>query len=181
MILDRKVTLLLLLISAALGFVGCRDDDVLVPRADRTRGDPSAPAVVQLVSNRPTYRLGETVVVDISISNARNVGSVPFHLRYSKDVLVFLPPGLEGPFMGSDGADTVFLATDIAGGGELVVGISRLNVSHGAVGQGILATLRFQALDPGPCNFEFTGANVKDPQARNLPAVFSSTAVDIVP
>ena len=142
---------------------------------------PAGPALVQLVPAKATYAVGETVVLQIIVSNASNVGSIPFHLRYNKDALQFLSPGLEGPFMQSDGTSTVFLASDTGGGGEIVVGMSRMGAGRGATGSGVLATLQFLAINPGPCNFQFTGASVKDPQARNLPAAFNTAQVEIAP
>ncbi len=140
---------------------------------------PTGTVVVQMVPSKSVYAVGEPVVVQIVVDNANNVGSTPFHLRYNKEVLQYLPPGQEGMFMKSDGANTVFLATDIAGGGEVVVGLSRLGAGQGASGSGILATFQFQAINPGECGFAFTGASVKDPQARNLPAAFNVVPVSV--
>ena len=83
--------------------------------------------------------------------------------------------------MRSDGANTVFLATPTGGGGELVVGLSRMGAGSGVTGTGSLATFRFQAIGAGDCGFNFTGAAVKDPQARNLPAAFHTAAVRVDP
>jgi len=121
------------------------------------------------------------VVVEIVMSNANNVGSTPFHLRYNPQVLQFISPATEGPLMQSDGANTVFLATPTGGGGELVVGLSRMGAGQGVSGTGTLAAFQFQAIGPGNCGFNFTGAAVKDPQARNLPAAFNTAAVRVDP
>ena len=115
------------------------------------------------------------------IDNANNVGSTPFHLNYNKDVLQFVPPAGEGPFMKNDGSNTVFLASDTGGGGKVVVGLSRMGAAEGADGTGTLAIFQFQAINPGNCGFTFTGASVKDPQARNLPAAFDAPPVQVQP
>jgi general secretion pathway protein D len=146
---------------------------------DDAADTPTGTVVIQMVPSKSVYTVGEPVVVQIVVDNAHNVGSTPFHLRYNKEVLQYIPPGAEGPFMKSDGANTVFLATDIAGGGEVVVGLSRLGAGEGAYGSGILATFQFQAINPGECGFAFTGASVKDPQARNLPAAFNIVPVSV--
>jgi hypothetical protein len=139
------------------------------------------PATIRLVPSSPSYRVGDRVNVEVRIENATNVGSVPFHLRYNRQVLEFIPPAIQGPFLSSDGANTVFLATDAPGGGEIVVGLSRLGSGEGASGSGTLATFQFQAINPGDCGFAWSGASVKDPQARNAPASFLSTAVGVEP
>jgi general secretion pathway protein D len=157
------------------------------PQAEAAGGDPAAgdqpagPASIRMVPSATSYRVGDTVVVQVVIENAAQVASTPFHLRYNSEVLQFLPPGIEGPFMGADGANTVFLAGDLGGGGEVVVGLSRMGGSEGASGSGTLATFQFQAINPGDCGFAFTAASVKDPQARNLPASFAPASVTVEP
>jgi general secretion pathway protein D len=159
------------------------EPDPSATQAEPPTPEPAAvtPAVVRVVPSSPAYRVGDTVVLNIIIDNAQNIGSTPFHLRYNKDVLQFVEPGTEGPFMSSGGAQTVFLAGDLGGGGEVVVGLSRMGGGEGVSGSGTLATFQFLATNPGPCNFAFTGASVKDPQARNLPAAFETAVVEVQP
>ncbi len=159
-------------------------DDSSADQQDDTVDDdqpPTGPAIVSLIPSSTTYRVGDTVVVDVVMSNANNVGSTPFHLRYNPQVLQFISPAAEGPLMRSDGANTVFLATPTGGGGELVVGLSRMGAGQGVSGTGSLATFQFQAIGAGDCGFAFTGAAIKDPQARNLPAAFNTAAVRVEP
>jgi general secretion pathway protein D len=138
-------------------------------------------AVVRLVPSSTSYRVGDHVTVEVRIENATGASSVPFHLTYNKEVVRFLPPAIAGSFLGSDGSQPVFLANDIAGGGEVVVGYSRLGGGEGVSGSGSVATLNFQAVAAGDCRFNFTGASVKDSQAKNLPSSFLTAAVQILP
>jgi len=140
---------------------------------------PQGPVLVRLVPSKSVYQVGEPVIVQVVVDNAWNVGSTPFHLRYNREVLEFIPPAGEGPFMGADGANTVFLASDTGGGGEIVVGLSRMGAPTGAEGSGLLATFQFQAINPGDAGFAFTGASVKDPQARDLPAAFNTAPAQV--
>jgi len=141
----------------------------------------TGPATVRLVPSLTSYRVGDRVSIEVRIENATNVGSVPFHLRYNRQVLEFVPPAIQGPFLNSDGANSVFLATDSGGGGEVVVGLSRLGGGEGVSGAGTLATFQFQAINPGDSGFAWVGASVKDPQARNLPANFLLSPVAVGP
>jgi hypothetical protein len=150
-------------------------------KPDEDREKPTGPAVVSLIPNAQSFGVGDVIIVEVRVDNAQNVGSIPFHLRYNTDVLQFISPAGEGSFMNNDGANTVFLASDTGGGGEIVVGLSRMGVSEGATGAGSLATFQFQAVNPGNCGFAFTGASVKDPQARNLPAAFNAANVEVQP
>jgi len=158
-------------------------DDATPPAGDNG-ADPAAstpPATVRLVPSATSFRVGDRVNVEVRIENATNVGSVPFHLRYNRQVLEFIPPGIQGPFLNSDGGNTVFLAIDSPPGGEIVVGHSRLGGGDGMTGSGALATFQFQAINPGDCGFAWSAASVKDPQARNLPANFLPAAVPVEP
>ena len=151
------------------------------PATPPDKKEPPPPAVVRLIPSAPAYRVGDRVVVEVRVENGTGVGSVPFHLRYNRQALEFVPPGVQGPFLGSDGTGTVFLANDAAGGGEVVVGLSRLGGGEGVNGSGVLATFQFQAVAPGDCGFAFTGASVKDGMARNLPSTFLTAAVQVQP
>jgi general secretion pathway protein D len=141
----------------------------------------AGPAAVRLVPSAPSFRVGDRVSVEVRIENATNVASVPFHLRYNRQVVEFVPPATQGSFLNSDGANTVFLATDSGGGGEVVVGLSRLGGGDGMSGAGTLATFQFQAINPGDAGFAWVGASVKDPQARNVPATFLLAPVAVEP
>ncbi len=151
-----------------------------------TSGTPTdqpqaGPATVRLVPSAPSYRVGDRLTVEVRIENATNVGSVPFHLRYNRQVLEFVPPAAQGPFLTSDGANTAFLANDNPPGGEIVVGLSRLGGGDGMTGSGTLALFQFQAINPGDCGFGWVAASVKDPQARNVPASFLTAPVTVAP
>ena len=159
------------------------DPGVPPPGVPGTQGTPvaTAPATVRLVPSAPSYRIGDRVLVEVRIENATNVASVPFHLRYNRQVLEFVPPAGEGSFLKSDGVNSVFLAKDADAGGEIIVGHSRLGGGDGVSGAGTLATFQFHAINPGDCGFSWVGASVKDPQARNLPASFLTAPVAVEP
>ncbi len=157
------------------------EDPGNAPPSPEKEKEPIGPAAVRLIPSAPSYKVGERVVVEVRIENAQGVGSVPFHLRYNRQVMEFVPPGVQGAFLGSDGAGTVFLASDAAGGGEVVVGLSRMGGGEGIDGAGVLATFQFQTMNPGDCGFGFTGASVKDSQARNLPSMFLTASVQVGP
>jgi hypothetical protein len=169
------------LIAIVVALAGCggggSGNDIGLPAVEPP--DTNGPTRVELVPTKIVYPVGERVVVEVAIENGRDVGSVPFHLMYNPDVLSFVSPAAEGPFMRSDGALTVFLAADSGGGGEIVVGLSRLGASEGASGSGTLATFEFDAIAGGDCEFAFSAHSVKDPQARDMPAGWSPATVRI--
>jgi hypothetical protein len=161
-----------LLIVAA----GCKEaDTAAIPPVE----PPTEPASVRLVPAAVTYGVGESVMVEARIDNGTNVGSITFRLRFDSDVLEYIR-GVEGTFMNSDGSRTLFLASPTAGD-EITVALSRLDRNQGASGSGLIVTLEFHAVALGDAGFAITAGQVKDPQARNLPAVFRSVPVLVVP
>jgi hypothetical protein len=54
-----------------------------------------------------------------------------------------------------------------------------MGAGQGATGSGLLSTFQFQAINAGDCGFAFTGASVKDPQARNLAAAYNTIPVQV--
>ena len=176
-----RLRILLLLVAVALAYAGCSDDEIamMTPSEEPDDEIPAGPAVVRLVPSRPIYDVGDSVIVQVVIDQATNVSTVTFHLHYDPQVLVFVPPGIEGPFMSGDGSATVFLASDPGGAGEVVVALSRMGAAEGAEGSGTLAVFQFQAVAVGSCGFAFTGASVKDPQARYLAASFNAASVKV--
>jgi cohesin domain-containing protein len=162
----------------ALLVVACSGDgtDIVTLPEDE---DPGGPAIVRLLPSRAVYHVGERVPIEVVIDEARDVASIAFRLRYDPQVLAFVPPGVEGPFLGSDGAETVFLAGDIPGRGEVAVSLSRLYPRTGIGGSGTLARFEFDAVSIGSCGFAFASMSVKDQEARNLPSVFRSIEVRV--
>jgi len=143
---------------------------------------PNTPSLAQIILTTPKsiYAIGEQVVAQVRVANATNVGSIPFHLRYNQAVLEYTGQAAEGDFLNRDGAGTVFVPTAVAPG-EIVVGASRTSSPTGANGAGILGTFTFVARAAGPAAFVFTGAAVKDPNANNLPASFSTAQIVVQP
>jgi hypothetical protein len=119
-------------------------------------------------------KVGDKISVQVQISQATRVGSVPFHVAYDPKILQFVS-GTEGGFLKSDGASTVYnsQASTVS---EVFVALARIGVPSGAAGGGILCTLEFQAIAPGSSSLSFTEASVLDPQGQPLPAQFSGGA-----
>jgi general secretion pathway protein D len=147
---------------------------------DAAAEDPAGLAVVSLVPFKPTYSVGETVAMSLNIADGEHVGSVPLHLHYNTSVLEYVTYS-KGPFLEADGTSAVMFANDTGGGGEIVVGLSRLGGGAGASGNGVLATFEFLAVGEGGAGFAFSGASVRDGQANVVPAQFSAVQVNVEP
>jgi hypothetical protein len=147
------------------------------PQEEPVEEPPPGRADVSLYVEPSSARVGDSLVVAVNIANAQNVASVPFRLRYNPQVVEYVA-GHRGSFLQGAGQEPVFLAT--GEGGEVVVGLSRIGGGEGASGSGELARFEFRAIGAGDARFTFSGASVKDPQARNLLASFAPAQVHVV-
>lgn len=176
MTFGRTVCAWLLLAALITVAAGCDEDVFIAPTLD---DPPASPISILLLPDKATYGVGESVVTSVRIENATNVGTVLFRWRYNRAVLQYVD-SVEGTFMSSDGADTVFLASPTAGD-EIGVRLSRPRCSQGASGRGWLATLEFLAVGAGDGGFAFSAGDVRDPQGQSLPAIFSNVSVLVMP
>ncbi len=155
----------------------CDDDVIIAPPIDDT---PLTPATVRLVPSAASYRVGNNVPIEVYIENATNVASVPMHVRFNPLALQYISSA-EGTFLSDDGTETFFLAVPTPAGDEVVVGLSRAGSGPGVSGAGFLVTFEFLAISPGDAGFAFSGADVRDPQGKSLPARFTTVTVRVEP
>jgi general secretion pathway protein D len=126
--------------------------------------------MVSFVPPNVLSTVGDTMTIQVNISQATRVGSVPFHVAYDPKIVQFVS-GTEGGFLKQDGATTIFNA-QASSMNEVFVALARVGVPTGAAGSGILCTFTFAALAPGNTTLTFTEASVLDPQGQPLPADF---------
>jgi len=140
--------------------------------------DPNRAAILEAVPRKKLVSLGQVIPVEIRISGAFNVGSVPFHLSFNPVVLALndSPQSQQGPFL--DGAS--FLIAP-GGPGEVVVGLSLLGATTGRSGDGLLATIYFRAIGMGQSPLAFTNASVRAPDASLRPASFVHSSIQVRP
>lgn len=112
--------------------------------------------------------------VEVRIKNAANVGSVPFYLNYDPGIVQAIE-AVEGGFLKQGGASTSFMFfPDDSLSGSAILGYSRLGQDKGAEGAGVVAIIKFKALNIGETQISFSNNFVKDPSAKDLPAVFTT-------
>ena len=146
------------------------------PRARPAPSPTTAPAVVRMTADPPAPAVGTTIVLRVEIIGGVDVGSVPFHVLYNSSVLEF-DHGEEGTFLGGDGRQTAFFATPTTSRDRIVVGLSRLGGEPGIAGDGMLCSLYFRALAPGPAGIAFASQKVRDGDNRIVPSTFLAPAV----
>lgn len=157
--------------------------------AAQNRGGDARGIEVSATVSTPRAAIGSQVVVQIRIRGASEVGSVPFTLQFDPAILEFDgAASTEGDFLRKNGAQTIFLASPIAGEegveenakgrASIAVGLSRLEAS-GASGRGTLCRLVFRAKQTGSTTLEFSRARVLDAVASPLPSRFTGTRVEV--
>ena len=133
---------------------------------------PLVPANVAFSPPNVLATVGDTITIQVMITQAAKVGSVPFHVAYDPKLLQFVS-GAEGGFLKQDGATTIYNA-QASSLNEVFVALARVGVPTGAGGDGLLCTFQFLATAPGSTTLSFTEASVLDPQGQPLPAAFST-------
>jgi general secretion pathway protein D len=141
---------------------------------------PSGVAQVQLAPSTTRVPAGDTLAVDLLVSDAELVSTVNFQLRYDPAVVRFIPPADVGDFLQQGGLPVDVQAVEAAEGGLLVVSLSRPG-SVPASGAGRLLRLNFVALEPGSADFGFSAAQVRGPESQAWPASFRVANVEVVP
>ena len=179
MIISRRISVAALAALLLLASAGCNGDScnvcgLLIPLHH------DGPPFVSLVVPERIYTVGDTITVEVLIDEAENVDAVVFRLRFDETVVQFVPPAVEGPFMGSDGAVTGFQVDELSIGGELAASVWRLQEIEGMDGGGLLMSIDFLALNPGACDFQFRSARVETPLNIELPANFASVSVNVI-
>ena len=151
-------------------------------RSPHPSGIPDLPvdAVAQILV-QPAFdavEVGSTITVQVSIRDAADVSSVPFHLLYDPAILEF-QGAQEGPFLGGDGNPTVFMVAPNAAGSRVIVGHSRLGRDSGIDGSGHLCSLTFLAVAPGPANLSVERASAIQVSGSSLPSRFDVFPLDV--
>lgn len=102
-----------------------------------------------------------TLVLDLRVTGVTDLYGVAFDLSFPSNLLQFVSPATEGPFLSQGGSSTSLLV-DENPTGNLVVGLSRLGATPGQTGSGVLLTLTFTAIGSGSGTIQFVA-----PQALN--------------
>jgi hypothetical protein len=144
----------------------------------RTSHVRSAGTRVQMAPASAEYATGDRVTLHVRILNGKDVGSVPFHVVYDPQVLVF-EGGVEEAFLGSDGRETAFFAAPTSSGDRVVVGLSRLGRGDGIAGTGELCVLHFTAIAPGDAGLAFERAKIRDSSNGVVGASFEVRPVTV--
>lgn len=139
-----------------------------------TTGTPSFsfdPSTVQTTK-------GNTFAVNLTISGAQNVYSVPVQLNYDPKILQLLNVS-NGGFLSQDGQAVALVHREDDTLGQVTITASRPPGSGGVTGQGTVVTLTFQAKATGQSPLTITRGGARDPGLQSIAVTGAQAAVSV--
>jgi general secretion pathway protein D len=139
-----------------------------------TNGTPSFsfdPSTIQATK-------GNTFAVNLAISGAQNVYSVPVQLNYDPKILQLLNVS-NGGFLSQDGQAVALVHREDDALGQVTVTASRPPGSGGVTGQGTVVTLTFQAKATGQSPLTITRGGARDPGLQSIAVTGAQAAVTV--
>ncbi len=145
-----------------------------------TPGNSSAGATPSFAFDPATIQAtkGNTFAVNLLISGAQNVYSVPVQLNYDPKVLQILNVS-NGGFLSQDGQAVALVHREDDGLGQVTITASRPPGSGGVTGQGTVVTLTFQAKATGQSPLTITRGGARDPGLQSIAVTGAQAAVTV--
>ena len=121
--------------------------------------------------------VGTTFAVNVTVSGAQNLYSVPVQVSYDPRSLQLINVS-NGSFLSRDGQPVVIVHREDAPGLEQV-SATRPPGSGGVSGQGAVFTLTFMAKAPGQSTLSITKAGARDPAMQPVPVTPGQAMVTV--
>ena len=158
------------------------------PAAQKAAEQPTVPAPVPAPAppervmlnllTPPTVKVNDQFRAEIKVSDAKNLYNAPFTLVYDPLFVDFV--GIEeGPFLKSDGRQTIFKSVPDAKNGQVAVTLGRVGDVPGVTGAGTIATAIFKAKNRGPASLGFINANFVAAGGKPVETLPYNTAVEV--
>ena len=152
-----------------------------MPAAGAQPSIAAAPPGSAIVSFDPAMldqAVGSTFTVNVNLTGAQNVSSVPVQILYNPRVLQVLNVS-NGTLLAQDGQTVALVNRDDSMAGILQLTASRPPASAGISGDGPVFTITFQAKAPGQATLSINRAGVKNASMQNVPASGSQAIVTV--
>ncbi len=133
---------------------------------------------LQMKNQKDQIKTGEDFVVDILLSDAKNIRSISFMLNYPADSLQIQSVSM-GDFYKTDQTNLLFDKVIDNDNGRLVVGFSQNNTSES--GSGTIASILFKALKSGNHPLNFSQVSARDPFQYELLVLYKELELTILP
>ena len=140
----------------------------------------TSPSAATFLFDPPTIQAtkGNTFAVNLLISGAQNVYSVPVQLNYDPKLLQLVNVS-NGGFLSQDGQAVAVVHREDESAGQLQVTATRPPGAGGVSGSGAVATLTFAAAGKGTGTVSISAASLKNSQSQELPVLLGSVPVTV--
>jgi len=125
-----------------------------------------------------TYTQGATFAINVLLTGAQNVYSVPLQLSYDPKILQVVNVS-NGGFLSQDGQAVALVHRDDDSTGTLQVTATRPPGASGVSGQGVVLTLTFLAKATGQSALTISKGGARDPGMQALPVAGAVATVTI--
>jgi general secretion pathway protein D len=139
---------------------------------------PTGPASFVFDPSAVTATKGSTFTVNIGISGAQNVLSVPLQMSYDPARLELVNVS-NGGFLSQDGQAVALVHREDETAGTVQITATRPPGAGGVSGQGSVVTLTFMAKAPGQCALTITRGGARDPSMQAIPVNGAQATVTI--
>ena len=143
-----------------------------------TASAPPGSAIVSFDPPMLDQAVGSTFTVNVNLTGAQNVYSVPVQILYNPRVLQVLNVS-NGTLLAQDGQTVALVNRDDSMAGILQLTASRPPGTAGISGDGTVFTITFQAKGPGQATLSVNRAGVKNASMQNVPASGSQAIVTV--
>ncbi|MGA3053103.1 MAG: cohesin domain-containing protein [Candidatus Korobacteraceae bacterium] len=143
-----------------------------------TAAAPPGSAIVSFDPPMLDQAVGSTFTVNVNLTGAQNVYSVPVQILYNPRVLQVLNVS-NGTLLAQGGQTVALVNRDDSMAGILQLTASRPPGSAGVSGDGAVFTITFQAKAPGQATLSINRAGVKNASMQNVPASGSQAIVTV--
>jgi general secretion pathway protein D len=143
-----------------------------------TAAAPPGSAIVSFDPPMLDQAVGSTFTVNVNLTGAQNVYSVPVQILYNPRVLQVLNVS-NGTLLAQGGQTVALVNRDDSMAGILQLTASRPPGSAGVSGDGAVFTITFQAKAPGQATLSINRAGVKNAGMQNVPASGSQAIVTV--
>jgi general secretion pathway protein D len=139
------------------------------PTSQSAVPNPSAAKPASFLFDPPTIQAskGNTFVVNLLLSGAQNVHTVPVQLDYNPQMLQLVSV-VNGGFLSQDGQIVTLAHREDEIKGESTITASRPNGAGGVSGQGAVVSITFQAKADGQTPLTITRGGARDPGLQQI-------------
>ena len=140
--------------------------------------ESATPATFSFDPASSVQKAGSTFEVNVVLSGAQNVYSVPLQISYDPKILQMVNLST-GNFLSRDGQAVALVHRDDEASGTLQITTTRPPGAGGVTGQGTVVTLTFMAKAPGQSTLTIAKGGARDPQMQPMPVTGAVATVTV--